>query len=132
MADFSNSLLFSSKTAFLQISADFIRKKNKFQDQLDVFFFVTYCTWTALRLDTALDIKMGIFAIEKGELFIGKYMTFLKITFCNYLSLIFRQVLSSLVRRRTIKLMSFLIKKRPLILSNFLRFLAFFSRETLI
>ena len=41
-------------------------------------------------------------------------------------------VLPRLVRRRTIKLMSFLIKKNPLILSNFLRFLSFFSRETLI
>ena len=41
-------------------------------------------------------------------------------------------VLPRLVRRRTIKLMSFLIEKRPLILSNFLSFLAFFSREALI
>ena len=41
-------------------------------------------------------------------------------------------VLPRLVRRRTIKLMSFLIKKITLILNNFLRFLAFFSREALI
>ena len=40
-------------------------------------------------------------------------------------------VLPRLVRMRTIKLLSFLIKN-PLILSNFLRFFAFLSREILI
>ena len=41
-------------------------------------------------------------------------------------------VLPRLVRRRTVKLISFFDKKRPLILSNFLRFVSFLSRETLI
>ena len=42
MVVFSNSLLFSSKAVFLQISADFvtgdIREKQEFQNQVDVFF----------------------------------------------------------------------------------------------
>ena len=41
-------------------------------------------------------------------------------------------VLPRLVRMRTIKLTSFLIKKNPIILSNFLRFLAIWAGKTLI
>ena len=41
-------------------------------------------------------------------------------------------VLPHLVRRRTVKLMRFFDKKKSLILSNFLRFMSFFSRKTLI
>ena len=41
-------------------------------------------------------------------------------------------VLPSLVRRRTIKLMSYLIEKKTINFEQFLEILAFFSRETLI